>query len=112
MAKNLTTDDIRTLVEAMRTPDKDSFATAGSFLRNNWPILITLVGAIIYIPSQFSENTSINRAQDLQIERTAKEVQELSASFEAFQTAQNLANNDIVRRLDKIQTDVDTLKAK
>lgn len=124
MAKNLTSEDIRALADAIndrrgtqavvptiQVPnDRDSFATAGNFLRANWPILVTLAAAILYIPNQFSDISSVNRAQDLEIERNEKEIAEIAAAFNTFQDGQNTANSEIVRRLDKIQTDVETLK--
>lgn len=124
----LTTEDVLKMIELARgedrrttttvvptmqvQTDRDSFATAGNFLRNNWPILVTLAAAILYIPSQFSEIKSTNVAQQVQIDRNSEELKLLSASFKDSQDSQITVNNDIVRRLDKIQTDVDTLKAK
>lgn len=105
-----------TVVPTMQVPNdrrqSDSFISAGNFLRSNWPILVTLAAAIFYIPSQFSAIASIDKAQDLRIDTNTQNIQTLTKAFEDSQDAQTTQNSEIVRKLDRLQIDIETIKEK
>lgn len=103
--------------ELFKQPDHDTFGMLTGGLRNNWPLLMALFGIGWWIITSVSASQNINVVQDGKIEATAKAVSELTINVTSlanqFQTnvrANDTANNEILRRLDLVQKDIDIIK--
>lgn len=129
MAKQkLNIEDIRMLQELLGTDKrttqtvvptmqvtKDSFSTTVDAFTRGWPFIIALISAAFWIVQGFSTNSALfaelkaaNDKQDLKIEQNAKSIEILVANEDkSLETS-----NEVIRRLDNIQKDVEILKTK
>lgn len=99
--------------------DHDSFADFTSGLRQNWVFVIALFSVGFWLISNTFETQNINQQQDNRIESNAAAIVNINKSFEGFQVDTRAAfqnvgdtNNEIIRRLDALQKDIEVIKTK
>lgn len=101
-----------------RQPDHDSFASFTGGLRNNWVFVMAVVAIAWWIINSVTNAQNINVIQDSKIESTVKAITDLTSNVNNLtnQVQTNVrtsdaANNEIVRRLDLVQKDIDIIKS-
>lgn len=91
--------------------DRDSFATFTGGLRENWVFVMALFAIGIWGTNQLSDINAVNITQQNQIDQNIKQLEVLTTAFNASQQAANTSSNEIVRRLDNMQKDIEIIKA-
>lgn len=98
--------------------DKDSFASFRGGLKDNWIFIGAVFALGMFVFNNLNDGKATDIAQDNKIEANAILIQENSKAID--QLTQNLQStntnyitgyNEIIRKIDSIQTAVDTLKA-
>lgn len=97
--------------------DRDSFASFTSGLRNNWMFVMAMVAVMMWGFNKLSTIDSINVDQDRRISTNAQDIAALTGNISNLTSAvdtkfDNLSNtnNDVIRRLDSLQKDIDVIK--
>lgn len=88
--------------------DHDSFASTRNALKENWIFLAALFGAGMWILNAINTGQTTDINQQNEINRNTAAISELKQFVLAGQTA----NQEIIRKLDILQRDVDILNGK
>lgn len=99
--------------------DRDSFAEFTGGLRQNWVFVIALFSIGFWLISNTFEIQNQNQQQDTRIESTETAILNLNKQFETFEQetgnsleATSVINNEIIRKLDALQKDIEVIKGK
>lgn len=126
MAKNIDIETIKMVKELLgatgnaNTPpgDRDSFASFIGGLRENWVFVLAMMGAFFWLNTHINSNIQTNSQQDTHIQSLIETVQQLTENMgvlnekvDTVTSGQNVVNNEIIRRLDALQTTVEFIKA-
>lgn len=119
MAKQkLDIDDIRTIQEliggkstqtvvpTMQVPTQDSFSSFTGGITKGWPFILAMVSIAFWITQSIYGINSTLLQHDNRITQNTEAVKQIDGKLD--QASQS--NSDIIRRLDSLQTAVDTLK--
>lgn len=97
--------------------DKDSFSTFTSGLRDNWIFVMAIFAFSLWLLQNINTVTATNDFQTTQIETNIEDISQAQADIDQneknIQTvnASQITNyNDVVRRLDQLQTSIDAVK--
>lgn len=100
-----------------QTPDKDSFSVFTSGLRENWIFVMAIFAFSLWLLQNINTVTATNDSQDRQIQTNVADISQLQVDLDQteknIQTLNNIqtANyNDLVRRLDSLQSSIDAVK--
>lgn len=103
----MTDDEIKKLAAALKAGDRDSFASFTTGLRSNWPFLIGIIGAAMWVFTNFNGQTTLNLQQDARIDALTTNVAQLTVMVENLATQQDGDNEN----QSKIQQDIALIKA-
>lgn len=119
MANNKTIDieTLRAVADAMKshrttTHDSDSFADLTSGLRKNWIFLGALAVGAMWVIGGINTASSINQTQETKIAETAQAIINLNKSFDEFKGVTDNNYNELIRRMDSFQKDIEFIKTK
>ncbi len=98
----------QTAVPTVQVQKSDSFETFTGGVLKGWPLILAIFGLAAFL---FNMNSNVT-AQDLRINQNSEAIKSIETKLDAKSASDTLSNNDIVRRLDSLQTAVDNLKAK
>lgn len=95
----------QTVVPTMQV-DKDSFSAFTGGLSKGWPFILT-VGSIGFwmVQSIYGINSTLTQ-HDARITQNAEAIKAIDMKLDTF----TVSNNEIIRRLDNMQKDLDILK--
>lgn len=99
--------------------DRDSFAEFTGGLRQNWVFVIALFSIGFWLISNTFEIQNQNQQQDTRIESAETAIVNLNKQYEGLRDdtgdgfeAVNTTSNEIIRRLDALQKDIEVIKGK
>jgi hypothetical protein len=104
-------------VVPVATPDKDSFTTFTSGLRDNWIFVMAIFAFSLWLLQNMNAVSATNDYQDRQIQTNVEDIAQ--AQLDIDQNEKNIQTvnssqitnyNDLVRRLDQLQASVDSVK--
>lgn len=98
---------------------KDTFSEFTSGLRNNWVFVIAVIGFSLWLLNSINGVQNINTFQDAQIKtniadisQNATNIDQLNKNITTLNQSQITNYNELVRRLDSLQSSIDALKEK
>ena len=99
--------DTQSVVPTMQV-DKDSFASFTSGVAKGWPFFLAMASIAFWlIQSIFGINSTLAQ-HDSRIMQSAEAVKGIEAKIDI----QTISGNEIIRRLDNLQKDLEILKGK
>lgn len=108
----------RQMKEMFSQHDSDSFASFTGGLRSNWYFVMAIFAVGFWIVTNVNDSKNTNIIQDGKIDGNAKAVEILTTNVTTLTTEMHTnqreadgVNSEIIRRLDLLQKDVDTLKS-
>lgn len=97
--------------------DEDSFSVFTEGLRSNWVFVVAIVGIGMWIVNGLNDQKSVNAFQDVQIKanvsditQNAADIEQLNKNVTSLNQSQVASYNELVRRLDSLQSSIDALK--
>lgn len=123
MAKqNLTLEDVITIVDkvagrssqtqtavpTVQVQKPDSFESLTSGAMKGWPFIMFVLVIGYTVVTNFNTITSTNENQDQRIQQNAEAIRSIEGKLDDATTA----SNEIIRRLDNLQKDLELLKSK
>ena len=119
MKEILTHQHVGEVVPVAPVKDRDSFASFTGGLRENWVFVVALFSVGFWLISNTFQIQNVNEQQDTRIESNAAAIINLNKEFESFEEdtgnafeANDVINNEIIRRLDALQKDIEVIKGK
>lgn len=117
--QKLDIDDIRVIQELMGGPrtqtavptvqvQKDSFDTFTGGLSKGWPFILAMCSIAFWLIQSIIGINSTLQQHDTRITQNVEAIKSIDSKLDA----NVVSNNDIIRRLDNLQKDVEILKAK
>jgi hypothetical protein len=104
-------------VVPVSTPDKDSFSTFTSGLRDNWIFVMAIFAFSLWLLQNINTVTATNNYQDTQIKTNIEDISQAQADIEqnekniqTVNSSQITNYNDVIRRLDQLQASIDSVK--
>lgn len=98
-------------------PDKDSFSAFTSGLRDNWIFVMAIFAFSLWLLQNINTVTATNDFQTTQIETNIQEITQAQAdidqnekNIQTVNSSQISNYNDLVRRLDQLQSSIDSVK--
>lgn len=102
-----------------KTTDHDSFAALTGGLKNNWVLLMAIFAIGGWVVTNLNDTKNVNVLQDSRIESNEKAVEAIGISVTTLTNEMrnnvninNSTNNEILRRLDLVQKDIEIIKEK
>ena len=103
---------MQTAVPTVQVQKPDSFEVLTGGILKGWPFITMLVGSVLWISQSIFSINSTLQAHDTRIIANTAAIKAVEDRADSQAVAQNASNNDVVRRLDNLQKDVDILKTK
>ena len=110
---------LREIFTEEKKRDQDSFATFSSGLRNNWIFVLALFAVGWWVVTNTNESKNINSNQDQALLVIEKSIETLGTDLISLRKemsdnskANVETNNEILRRLDLLQKDIEIVKTK
>ena len=101
------------------TQDKDSFAMFRGGLKDNWIFIGAVFSIAWFVFNSINDGKAVDQTQNTQIqanvkaiESNAKDIQLLNNNVQTLNTNHLNSNNELIRKIDALQTAVDSLKSK
>lgn len=105
------------VVPVTSPPDKDSFTTFTSGLRDNWIFVMAIFAFSLWLLQNINTVTAKNDYQDTQIETNIQDIeqahvdiQQMEKNVQTLDNVQTANYNDVVRKLDQLQASIDAIK--
>lgn len=120
MTKKLDIDDIRTIMEVMGNKsqsqtvvptmqvDKDSFSSFTGGLQKGWPFILAISSIVFWLMQSIFGINSTLIAHDTRITNNTGKIIAIENKLDSI----DVASNEIIRRLDNLQKDLEILKQK
>lgn len=98
----------QTAVPTVQVQRPDSFEILTGGILRGWPLITGILALAAFL---FNMNSAI-QAHEANITANTHAIQQIETKLDSQATVNNTNNNEVVRRLDNLQKDVDILKTK
>lgn len=106
-------EEIKKLAAVLKGGDKDSFASFTTGLRSNWPFLIGVIGAAMWVFTNFNSQSALDLQQNAKIDTLTTSMSQLTLTVESLANRQeNDSKNQgqIQQDIALIKADINTIK--